>query len=118
METKHSAVAIIPSNDLDASQHFYERLGFTVTAEYPHQGYRILHDQLGASIHLTHTEPEWVVPERNAHGIYLYSEHVEALAKEFGGVPELKPWQLMEFAVSDPSGVLVRIGWPVANQTS
>ncbi len=118
MEIKHSAVAIIPCNDLDASQRFYERLGFTATAVYPHQGYRILHDQLGASIHLTHTEPGWVVPERNAHGIYLYSENVEALAKEFGDVAELKPWQLMEFAVSDPNGVLVRIGWPATNQTS
>ncbi len=118
MKIKHSAVAIIPCSDLDASQRFYERLGFKATAEYPHQGYRILHDQSGASIHLTLTEPGWVFPERNAHGIYLYSENVEALAREFGGVAELKPWQLKEFSVSDPSGVLVRIGWPAANQTS
>lgn len=112
MDIKHSAAAIIPSEDLDVSQRFYERLGFTVTAAYPHQGYRILHDRLGASIHLTRTEPGWVVPERNAHGIYLYSESVDTLAKEFGMQAELKPWKLKEFSVSDPSGVLVRIGWP------
>jgi len=29
---KHSAVAIIPCNDLDESQAFYERLGFAATA--------------------------------------------------------------------------------------
>jgi len=115
MEMKHSAVPIIPCDDLDASQQFYERLGFKLTAAYPHQGYRILHDELGASIHLTFTEPGWVAPDRNAHGIYLYSENVDSLAIEFGGRAELKPWQLKEFSVSDPSGVLVRIGWPVTN---
>ncbi len=118
MEIKQSAVAIIPCSDLDSSQRFYERLGFKATATYPHQGYRILHDQSGASIHLTHAEPGWISPERNAHGIYFYSENVEALAIEFGALVELKPWQLKEFSVSDPSGVLVRIGWPVANQIS
>ena len=43
MEIKHSAVAIIPCNDLDASQAFYERLGFTATSTYPLHFYRILH---------------------------------------------------------------------------
>lgn len=112
METKHSAVAIIPCTNLDVSQNFYERLGFKVTANYQHQGYRILHDKLGASIHLTQVESGWVSPERNAHGIYLYSANVEVLAKEFGEIAELKPWQLKEFSISDPSGVQVRIGWP------
>lgn len=112
METKHSAVAIIPCTNLDLSQSFYERLGFNVSANYQHQGYRILHDKLGASIHLTQVEPGWVSPERNAHGIYLYSANVEVLAKEFGETAELKPWKLKEFSVSDPSGVQVRIGWP------
>jgi predicted lactoylglutathione lyase len=36
-----SAVAIIPCNDLDESQSFYERLGFAATAIYEAQGYRI-----------------------------------------------------------------------------
>ena len=112
MEFTHSAVAIIPCNDLDASQAFYERLGFQVTSAYPHHGYRILHDRQGASLHLTHTEPGWVIPERNAHGVYFYAENVEALAAELGGKPETKPWGLVEFAVSDPNGTLVRIGWP------
>lgn len=114
MDIKHSAVAIIPSSDLDVSQHFYERLGFMVTATYPHQGYRIMHDALGASLHLTFTESGWINPERNAHGIYLYSEDVDALAEEFGVRAEPKPWRLKEFSVSDPSGVLVRVGWPLA----
>jgi len=112
MDLTHSAVAIIPCNDLDASQAFYERLGFRVSAIYPDHGYRILHDEQGASLHLTRTEPGWVVPERNAHGVYFYAENVEALAVEFGRKAEAKPWGLIEFALSDPNGTLIRIGWP------
>ena len=42
MEPRHGAVAIIPCNDLDESQAFYERLGFEATSVYPAQGYRIM----------------------------------------------------------------------------
>ena len=76
MDIRHSAVAIVPCTDLGASQAFYEKLGFRATAVYPHHGYRILHDAKGASIHLTLVEPGWVVPERDAHGIYFYTEEV------------------------------------------
>ena len=112
MQPPHSAVAIIPCNDLDASQAFYERLGFVATAVYPAQGYRILHDAQGASLHLTATPEGWVVPERNPNGVYFYSADVEALARAFGTTAEPKPWGLREFAVSDPNGTLVRVGWP------
>ena len=113
MELKHSAVPIIPCNDLDESQAFYERLGFTATSVYEAEGYRIMHDAKGAGIHLTGTEPGWVVPERNANGVYFYSEDVEALAQSFGKTAEPKPWGLREFAVVDPNGLLVRVGWPL-----
>lgn len=112
MEPKHSAVAIIPCNDLDESQAFYERLGFLPTSIYHAEGYRILHDRQGASIHLTRTDPDWVIPERNAYGLYFYAENVETLATQFGLRAQAKPWGLQEFAVSDPNGTLVRVGWP------
>lgn len=112
MDIKPSAISIIPCNDLDVTQEFFERLGFQATAIYPHHGYRILHDQHGSSLHLTRTEPGWVIPERNAHGVYLYSPDVEFFAKEFGAVIDVKPWGLTEFAISDPNGLQVRIGWP------
>jgi catechol 2,3-dioxygenase-like lactoylglutathione lyase family enzyme len=111
-EIRHSISAIIPCNDLNAAQAFYERLGFNATSIYLHQGYRILHDSRGATIHLTQTEPGWVFPERNAYGLYFYAENVELLAVEMGVEVEKKPWGLLEFAVSDPSGTLVRVGWP------
>jgi catechol 2,3-dioxygenase-like lactoylglutathione lyase family enzyme len=116
MKLTHAAIAIIPCDDLNASQAFYERLGFAVTSNYPHQGYRILHDRAGASVHLTRTEPGWVIPERNAYGVYFYAQNVRELAAAFGQQPDEKPWGLNEFAVSDPSGTLVRIGWPTRGE--
>lgn len=110
---RHSAVAILPSRDLDASLAFYERLGFRLVSDYPHQGYRILEDAAGASLHLTRVGPAGAAPEDNPFGVYLYTEHVRALAEAMGARCEPKPWGLIEFAVSDPDGTLVRVGWPI-----
>jgi catechol 2,3-dioxygenase-like lactoylglutathione lyase family enzyme len=112
MEIKQAAVPIIPANDLDATQAFYERLGFGLTSNYAAHGYRIMHNAAGASVHLTRTEPGWVDPERNAQGIYLYSADIDELAAKFGCRAEARPWGLREFGVSDPNGTLVRVGWP------
>jgi catechol 2,3-dioxygenase-like lactoylglutathione lyase family enzyme len=111
MDFSHRFVAIIPCVDLDASRDFYARLGFAVTSDYASHGYRILHDRQGASVHLTRVEAAAVEPERTAYGLYFYSEEIDALAAEFGCRVESKPWGLREFAVSDPSGTLVRVGW-------
>ena len=113
MDFKHSAVTIVPAIDLDASQAFYERLGFALASRYDAQGYRILADAKGASVHLTRVDRGSIDPSTTAYGIYFYSEDVEALAAEFGQRADPKPWRLREFAIGDPSGTLVRIGWPV-----
>jgi catechol 2,3-dioxygenase-like lactoylglutathione lyase family enzyme len=107
-----SAVAILPCNDLDESQSFYERLGFAATAIYEAQGYRILQNPDGAAMHLTRTVPGWLIPERNPFGVYVYSPQADAIAARFGGEAEVKPWGLRESALSEPNGTLVRIGWP------
>ena len=112
MQPTHAAVAIVPCSDLDASQAFYERLGFSATSIYDAHGYRILHDPLGASVHLTRVEAGWIDPARNAHGLYFYSASVDAIGARFGLQAQAKPWGLREFAVSDPDGTLVRVGWP------
>jgi catechol 2,3-dioxygenase-like lactoylglutathione lyase family enzyme len=107
---RRSAVAIVPCSDLDASEAFYGKLGFRAVAVY--EGYRILHDDGGAGVHLTRVPPGSVDPASNAFGIYLYSPDVESLAAGFGCAAEAKPWGLREFAVLDPEGTLVRVGWP------
>ena len=114
MTLDHRATTILPCNDLAATQAFYERLGFTVTGD--HGDYRILADGNGWHLHLRSAEPGWVIPERNSHGIYLYSEDVDAVADRVRsiiiepGAPHEMPWGMYEFAVSDPDGVLVRVG--------
>jgi predicted lactoylglutathione lyase len=121
--TAHSIVAIIPCTDLDASEAFYNRLGFSRPPEDRPDDpaddiYRMLMDRRGAELHLTSAVEGWLVPERNPFGVYFYTELVDALAAGFRGAtiepggPEDKPWGMYEFALSDPDGTLVRIGWP------
>lgn len=114
----HRLTAIVPCNDLDASEAFYRRLGFTRSAGEADDGYRILADGRGGHLHLTATPPGWVVPARNPFGVYLYSDAVDELAAGFhqeiigGSRAEDKPWGMYEFALSDPNGTLVRVGRP------
>jgi catechol 2,3-dioxygenase-like lactoylglutathione lyase family enzyme len=114
MSEDHRVVAIVPSNDLDASEAFYARLGFATVSDYG--TYRILADGRGWHLHLNHM-PGWPAHiEDNPFGLYLYVDDVDAVADKVReliiepGTPHLKPWGTYEFAVSDPSGVLVRIG--------
>jgi catechol 2,3-dioxygenase-like lactoylglutathione lyase family enzyme len=111
----HTLVAIVPCNDIAASTAFYARLGLAVLSDYGR--YRILGDGKGWLLHLSAEAPQgWVVPGRNPNGVYLYARDVDSL---FAGAdlpeshrPAHKPWGMYEFAVSDPDGTLVRIGWP------
>ena len=112
----HCIVAIVPCRDIEASTAFYSRLGLTVRNDYGR--YRILSDKTGGVLHLTAEVPqEWVVPGRNPNGLYFYQRDVDGIAARVrdllvGDGPELKPWGMYEFALSDPDGTLVRIGWP------
>jgi catechol 2,3-dioxygenase-like lactoylglutathione lyase family enzyme len=114
MSDAHRVTAIVPSSDLDASQAFYELLGFAVTANYGN--YRILSDGHGWHLHLREQANWPPTLESNPFGLYLYVDDVDAVAARVrdriieSGTPHLKPWGMYEFAVSDPSGVLVRIG--------
>ena len=115
--------AILPCNDLDASERFYNRLGFKRRDnQKPPPGepdtYRMLSNDQGGHLHLTDAVEGWLVPGRNPFGLYLYLENVAALAREFKDEilpksgPEDKPWGMYEFALSDPDQTLVRVGWP------
>ena len=113
---EHQASSILPCNDIDVTQAFYERLGFALVAG--DQGFRIMADGKGWQLALRPAEHGWVIPDRNSHGIYLYCEDVDAVADRVRelivekGAPHRKPWGMYEFAVGDPDGVLVRIGRP------
>jgi catechol 2,3-dioxygenase-like lactoylglutathione lyase family enzyme len=112
----NSMTAILPCNDLDASEAFYKRLGFKQLQ--PDADYRILCDGKGAHLHLCQAVEGWLIPGRNPFGLYLATEHVDQLAAQFIGEtiepngPEHKPWGTYEFSLSDPDETLVRVGWP------
>jgi len=44
--------------------------------------------------------------------VYLYVDDVDAIAAEFGVVPETAPWAMREVEVVDPDGNRIRIGAP------
>jgi catechol 2,3-dioxygenase-like lactoylglutathione lyase family enzyme len=114
MSEQHRVVAIVPSGDLDASLAFYQRLGFALVSDHGH--YRILADGRGWHLHLNRVEGWPENFEHNPFGLYLYVEDVDAVADRVReliiekGAPHRKPWGTYEFAVSDPSGTLVRVG--------
>ena len=114
MSEAHRAVAIIPTGDMDASEAFYRRLGLEVASDYG--DYRILADGRGWHLHLHKVEGWPRKIEDNPVGVYLYVEDVDAIAERVReliietGAPHRKPWGTYEFAVSDPSGTLVRVG--------
>jgi hypothetical protein len=115
MQPLHSLTAILPCNNLDASEAFYARLGFARSGG--DASYRILSDDKGGHLHLTAAVEGWLVSGRNPFGLYLYAENVDELAARFpneiiGSGVEHKAWGMYEFALSDPDQTLVRVGWP------
>lgn len=124
----HNLTTILPCNDLDASEAFYNRLGFSRPEddrpENPQEDeYRVLSDGKGGDIHLAKAVEGWLTPGENPFGIYLYTEEVDELAAGFGPEivekgPEDKPWGMYEFALSDPDQTLVRVGWPTRLRVS
>jgi len=112
---------ILPCNDLDISERFYNRLGFAraggKASEEFTDTYRMLSNGRGGFLHLTEAVEGWLVPGKNPFGLYLYAEDVDTLAAALGAEvlgngPENKPWGMYEFALSDPDQTLVRVGWP------
>ena len=114
MAELHTLTAILPCSSLDASAAFYAGLGFHCEATYP--GYRLLTDGKGANLHLNSAVEGMLAPGHNPFGLYFYAENINELAAALGPLllhpPEHKPWGMYEFALSDPDGTLVRVGWP------
>jgi catechol 2,3-dioxygenase-like lactoylglutathione lyase family enzyme len=115
-----TVIAIVPCNDLDASERFYGRLGFkridrSVLKE-PDTNRMLSNDK--GRLHLTAAVEGWLVPGKNPFGLYFYMEDADVWATEFRDEilgkngPENKPWGMYEFAMSDPDETLVRVGWP------
>lgn len=107
--------AILPCNDLDTAQAFFERLGFSLDGGSP-DDYRMMSDGLGGFVHLNKAVEGWLQAGRNPFGLYLYREDVDGVAAAFAGEmlgqPSNKPWGMYEFALNGPDDTLIRVGWP------
>ncbi len=114
-----TATAIIPCNDLDSAEAWWNRLGYSRPIGQGYDDYRMLSDGYGGEVHLNRAVEGWVIPGQNPFGIYLYTDRVDALAVtmrdeiiEREKAPTHKDWGMYEFALNGPDGLLVRVGWP------
>jgi hypothetical protein len=69
---------ILPCNDLDVAQAFFELLSFAATGGP--DDFRMMSDIRGGMLHLNQAVEGWLVPGRNPFGLYLYREDVDAVA--------------------------------------
>ncbi|KAH8900704.1 hypothetical protein GQ53DRAFT_835640 [Thozetella sp. PMI_491] len=122
MPQRPRITAILPCNDLDSAVRFFVRLGFTAPTEKEAtqwDSYIMLSHPNGSDIHLTKAVEGWLEAGKNPFGLYVYTEDVDALGREFadeiiekGKKPELKEWGMYEFSLNGPDETLVRVGWP------
>ncbi len=115
------AIPLLPSRSLAATFAFYQRLGFT--GEVMAMGTYAVLERGDLELHFfLHHDLQ---PEQSHFQCYLRVGDARALHREFStaalpahGIPRLtaieaKPWGMLEFALVDPEGTLVRVGEPL-----
>lgn len=109
-----AALAVLPCRDLEHACAFYARLRLEAVETTP--DYRILVGG-GVELHLRAADADMPAAAQNPCGVYLRTQAVDALAAAFTADELIHPplamaWGMYEFALSDPDGALVRVGWP------
>lgn len=115
MPQDRRVTAVVPCNDMEASESFYGKLGFSRNPDgKDYDDYVILRDKGGAELHLSKAPEGWLIKGMSPFGIYFFADNVEELASNLKGIllhpPRNQPWGMFEFAVSDPDENLVRVG--------
>ena len=110
--------AIVPATDMNRTIHFFESLGFTVKRYHDGSQYAFLQMD-GQYIHVRKADKSEF--SLNPGGIYLYVDDVDGFYSRVvskGIAPLDKPqnyeWKMREFALSDPDGLMIRIGQNLA----
>src|SRR5678816_865571 len=103
MNPTQRLTAILPCNNLDASEAFYRKLGF-IHRDGPDE-YRMLSDGHGGELHLNQAVEGWLIPGRNPFGLYLYVEDVDGLAAGLTGLLH-PPKDLSLIHISEPTRLL------------
>lgn len=109
-----SIVPIVPAREFQRSIAFYQALGFQADLYDGGLEYCFLHID-GCTVHLRKAGPREFTD--NPGGLYVYVDdadafHARLIANGITplGPPKDCPWRCREFAVSDPDGLLIRIG--------
>jgi catechol 2,3-dioxygenase-like lactoylglutathione lyase family enzyme len=111
-----SAVPILTSYDIDATEAFYtEKLGFQTRSKYADAGYLIL-TRDGVSLHFSHVDSG--SPATTPTACYLYVQGVDAFYQQALRAGAVHPnsklgnraWGMREFAILDGDGNLLRVG--------
>lgn len=117
------AVPVLPGRDLNETLAFYERLGFENRGAPPEEWDYLILGRGSLELHFS-SEPG-VDPLTTASMCYLYVDDANALFDEWRELvvgnratgsrivpPVVTDYGMIEFAVVDPSGNLIRIGTP------
>ncbi len=119
MQLSDLAIPILPSRSINATVQFYQKLGFEGCAHSNDANYAIMRRGSVELHFFLHTN---FLPEASWAGCYIRVLNVDQFfnlcAQENlpeKGIPRMdrlenKPWGLLEFAIVDPDGNLLRIG--------
>lgn len=117
--TREAVIPVLPSRDLVAAEAFYGRLGFNVRGRF--ENYLILTRDWIELHFFRHPD---LNPATNETSCYIRNSKAEAMHAAFAhiglprtGIPRLRPvaetqYRMIEFALIDPDGNLIRIGRP------
>jgi catechol 2,3-dioxygenase-like lactoylglutathione lyase family enzyme len=108
--------AFVPSKNFELSKQFYQDLGFTLASEgggvaYFHLGHVsfLLQDFCAESL-AENFSMHILVEDVNAWWNHVQASGVLTKYAVNVTAPEDQPWRMRDFCLSDPSGVLWRIG--------
>jgi catechol 2,3-dioxygenase-like lactoylglutathione lyase family enzyme len=109
-------IPTLPARNIDETVAHYEQLGFELVARYPgEQTYAIVRRD-DAELHFYEFP---VDPKKNLAGCYLRIGDAAALFEEWRDAADVvqpladQDYGLRDFAISDPSGNLIRVGSPI-----
>lgn len=108
--------AFVPAKDFALSRQFYQDLGFTLASDgggiayFHHGNTSFLLQDFYLQPHADNFMMHLLVAD-----VQAWWQHVQAcgLVQQYGvqcSQPALRPWAMVDFTLTDPSGVLWRIG--------
>jgi catechol 2,3-dioxygenase-like lactoylglutathione lyase family enzyme len=108
--------AFVPAKDFELSKQFYKDLGFTMASEGGGVAYfHMNHVSFLLQDFCTETLAENFMMHILVEDVDAWWTHIDGtgVASRYGvqlGAIESQPWRMRDFCLSDPSGVLWRIG--------